>query len=308
MKLTALLEKNQSVISEFGLGQNLGDHYLCTHNKIFANIRRAVLRHGFSFSDAQNRFYEALPLSQLDWILEKKTIPFCDNVGVLQDVDLKAKNQISWDDICDQLKRNYLFHESCHGVARSILGKQKIDLLGAQIEDSVHRHLLRVFIEESFANTCELISIVDARDASHRIFFEWNSYVCMFNERSNLIQAISTFGESQVFKFVMLCYLHFHFQNDRLEDSQFQRILNFSKYDFNVKPQAIKQMRSIAKIAFQLNPRFRETTTSFYLKKSGIAAPIEKLLEFDFMKVLENSGEWHQSIDQIAAEAIPNVL
>ena len=290
MKLSHLLEKNQNLPHELGLKNNFGDHFLCHQNRIYASVRHAVLQAGFRFSHEQNVFYEALPLSQLEWILKNKQIPFCDNLSVLNDLETKAKNRILWDDICDHLKKNHLFHESCHGVARSIIASRP-DLKEFGSGANVHQMgLFKIFLEESFANTCELMAVMDAADATHRIFFEWNSYICMFNERSHLLKAVADFGKSQIFQLMLLSYLCSNFQGDRFEEKEFQRVLDFVGFDSKLDTQQKKILRSLTKIAFELNPRFREVTTRFYLKTHGITTPMAELIDFDWMKLFEDNA------------------
>lgn len=298
MKLAQLLEKNQNSRASCGLAENFGDSYLCGHNQIFASIRTAVISAGFRLSCQYHPFYQALPLSQLEWILSNKQIPFCDNMGVLHAIENKVKNRILWDDICDQLTKNHLFHESCHGVARFIFNSQqppRADHLATESQ----LNLMKVLLEESFANTCELLAIVDAADAAHRIFFEWNSYICMFNERGNLAKVMSELGEEKIFQLMLLCYLHSNFQYSKLEESQLQRVLDFVGFEKGLETTMKKLLRAISKIAFQLNPRFRQVTTSFYLKMNGTLTPMSELIDFDFMAVLESHPYWSQLLQQL---------
>lgn len=112
MKLNQLLQSHGAFEQAEGLPGNLGDGYLLTHNRIYKNIRKAAKGLQFKFADQPDNFYQALPLSQLDNLMAKKTIPYTDNVSVLKYLETNAAGRFYWDDVTDNLKKNYLFHES----------------------------------------------------------------------------------------------------------------------------------------------------------------------------------------------------
>lgn len=249
------------------LSRCLGDGFLLAKNRIYAQARRRATQSGFTFSSDQNDAYRALPLSQLESILQTKVIPYLDNVSVLEDLEKRIPKQTVWNDISDNLKGNSVFHESCHAFAnRRLMG----------LEPG-----LRMLLEESYANACELISIIDAEDPVHRIFLELNSYVFMLNDRVHLVNAANGVGLSALTRYLLLCYLHANFLRESID---FQRVVELA---FDVKPddKMLKNLRQLAKIVFQLNPRFREVTTRFYFKLSGRALELDR----DFMSELANS-------------------
>ena len=118
LKILRLLELHSQNLDENALIQNLGDAYLLKHNSIFRNVRLGALTAGYSYCSEPSDDFQAFPFSQLESILQKKSIPFFKNVGVLEKLTCKLKDQFFWDDVSDSLKRNYVFHESCHAVAR----------------------------------------------------------------------------------------------------------------------------------------------------------------------------------------------
>ncbi len=292
MKLASLLEQHKKSSDQAGaLKDSFGDGFLIANNSIYRSVRKQALAAGFRFSTAQSDAYRVLPLSQLDVILKTKIVPYFDNVSVLFQLEAKMPRETAWDDISDNLKGNSVFHEACHAVARSLAPDLALKLVTETNADSLHARVLAGLLEESFANTCELLSITDAGDQVHRIFLELNSYVYMLDNRVHLVNAGQMFGREAFFKFVMLCYLHSNFLRD-LSDKSFERCVALACEGSAVAlkaakdPKLRKSLRQISKIAFQLNPRFREVTTRFYLRLNGIRIEVSDLHDFDFLAVV----------------------
>ncbi|RYZ85279.1 MAG: hypothetical protein EOP04_16325, partial [Proteobacteria bacterium] len=89
MKIAKLLELHRQHTGEGSLAKSLGDGYLLKQNRIFRNIRKLTSAGGAVFSDAADRDYASLPFSQLERILNSKSIPYLDNTSVLSDLVLK---------------------------------------------------------------------------------------------------------------------------------------------------------------------------------------------------------------------------
>lgn len=299
MKLAQLLEKDQSSNKPEVLQKNFGDAYLIQHNRIFAKIRKATLTSGFQYSLEKNEAYYALPLTQLEAVLESKTIPYIDNRSVLQKLESHHPSVIFWDDIMDGLKKNHVFHESCHAVARQVIQRHSTGLV-----NSNENTILKMLLEESFSNTCELLAVTDVTDNSHRIFFEWNSYVCMFEDRTNLKKAQESMGEALVFRFMLFSYLHSNFLCEGMSDKTFQSILKLIPEAQKLSEQHAKILRSFAKIAFKLNPRFREVTTGFHLRLQGFKAPLRKSLDFDFMDLITRGPAYQMMIAELVGSIV----
>lgn len=290
MKISQLLDIHQKFFTEYSLISNFGDSYLYHHNKLYKNIRLATVHYGFSFTENTNIFYQTLPLVQLEPILSDKKIPYLDNVSALKQLSVQL-HDVQWPDLAGGLKKNYLFHESCHAVARSVFRNHtfnKNDLV------------LQMLIEESFANTCELLAIIDAQDPVHRIFYEQNSYTWLPDIRTNLKNAAIIIDESQLFKFILLSYLHSNFLRTHLTEKELIQILELIVIDKS-DSQKIKILRSLSKIAFTLDFEFRTITTRLHLKlnKQNI-----KLEAFDFMKILSENDNWLHLIDQLTRTAL----
>ena len=290
MKLSKLLNLHLADADSVVLEQNFGDAFLCQHNKVYRNIRLKALNLGFTYSHEQNDAYQALPLSQLSEILLTKKIPFLDNVGVLKKIEKIMPDQTEWHELSQNLRKNFLLHESCHAVARELAGPLPAGDFG-----------LKMLIEESFANTCELLGVVDAGDSAHRIFYEWNSYTALFESRNNIKAALDEIGKEEFFKLIFFGYLHSNFLFDRFDDLQFNKMLAMVSEGFNAKQ--LKTARALLKICFTLDRNFREITTNFYLKLSGVDADFRQADRMNYLDRFEKISEYRDYLSRLGRVA-----
>jgi hypothetical protein len=267
MKISKLLEIHDSVKIAGNLTNNIGDAYLCLKNPIYNIIRKQTLQAGFVFSSEQNVFYESLPLSQLSNILKVKKIPYANNVDVLRSLEEKISNTANVSDIILNLKKNFLFHESCHAFARSY----------SMLSDNSDL-ALNMLIEESFANTCELLGVIYAEDAAHRFFYELNSYTALFEMKTNLKKACDEMGIEIVATVIFFGYLQSNLLLNSFDEYQFNKIIELAENkNFKKISQAqIKVLKSLVRLCFTLDEEFRRVTTGFYLKLSGLELNINK--------------------------------
>jgi hypothetical protein len=222
---------------------------------------------------------------------------YIDNVSVLEEIEKRIPKQSVWNDIADNLKGNSVFHESCHLAARSFGKDLDRSLANGSTLSTADAKVLVILLEESFANACELLSILDAEDQVHRIFLELNSYVYMLDDRVHLANAKRDLGAASLLKFILLCYLHANFLRE-IGDRDFDRILALASAS-GLDAKQKKALRQLSKIAFKLNPRFREVTTRFYLRLNLL--PHENALKFDFLKALESTAEARTYLEAASA-------
>ncbi len=293
MKISRLLELDTNQ-NKSSLNDSFGDSYLLQNNLIFSNIRKATLNIGYSYSSDQNVNYLALPLSQLSEILKEKIIPYFNNKKVLLNIEQKAPAEINWADIEDQYKKNYVFHESCHAVARH--------LTDLYLNFKTNEHMiLKNYLEESFANTCELLALAESSDPAHRIFLECNSYCGLFEERTHIKNAIKSIGFNVVFKFIFLSYLHANFLKPHLVDKDLSHVLNFIQQKINESD--LKTLKALSKHCFKMNPQFRQVTSLFYLKIHNLKIDHAHLAQLDFMSLLNNNPSCTQLIHSLSQTA-----
>ncbi len=299
MKISRLLEFHQLHINKDCLPNNLGDSYLLEQNEIYRKIRKSALTNGFTYTLEFNSAYIALGLSQLNTILQTKKIPYSDNLTILTEIEKMRPQTITWDEISDNLKRNYVFHESCHCVSKTI--SDQIFLT----ETDQPSQVLRLLIEESFSNTCELLANKDVDQSAHRIFFELNSYIYISEDRQHLNELIKDFGFEFSFQWILFSYLYSNFLYEQMNDNDFNRILKYlipqqtELIKLKQDSKKIKKLRAILKIAFDLNLRFRENTTGFFLKMLGFKKIEKSHTKIDFMSILEKDSRYLKFINAL---------
>lgn len=274
------------------LTKSWGDAFLLKYNTIYRTVRLQALASGFKFEIGLDTDFLALPLSQLETLLEQKKILYTDNVSSLQKIEARMPQSTLWDEVYDNLKRNFVFHESCHAVARA----QSLKVFGSLTGE---KRLIQVLIEESFANTCELLGIADADEAAHEIFYEFNSYIFIYEIRPLIADLQKQIGFDVLFKAVWLAYLHSNFLFNRLDDRSFKRVAAYLQIEKS--PDAVKKLKSLLRVAFELNPRFKEVTTGFYLRYTGLTKPKQNINEIDFMKVLESDSRYEKYFNNLCA-------
>lgn len=274
MKLARLIEIHHGTLGEDTLADNFGDGVLVSKNHIYRKIRLAALKAQFKFSSNPQPDYAALPFAQLEEILASRQIPYVNNVSVIEKLVAKLKDDVVWDDISDGLRKNFVFHEACHAVARTFAGT-------ISVADSSAK-AFQVLMEESFANTCEFLAVADAEETAHRIFFELNSYTALFEERHFIKTAVKSCGFECVFKLMWLAYLHSNFLREHFSDKEWRRCLEIAGAASHLPPQ-LKALKNLSKVAFTLDPRFRLVTTRFHLKLNAISMTTDEILNFDIL-------------------------
>lgn len=287
MKLSSLLTKHSATTHKSEIIGNFGDSYLLQNNYIYRKIRLKTLALSYMFSDDISPDYLAFPMAQLESVLNNKKIPYINNVRPLIKLNEQTSSILDWDHVVDNIKPNYLFHESCHAVARSFSFKTQ----------NVQTQILVTLLEESFANNCEFLAIKDAQDSAHLTFLEMNSYFTVFEDRTHLKKAVEKYGLTSIFKLMLLSYLHSNFLNDDIDETTFKKIIELS--GFNSNPE-LKVLKSLSENAFALNPRFRYTTTEMYLRLQGIQTPVTEALSFDYLQQVTTDSNLTYMITQLA--------
>lgn len=278
------------------LSDSFGDSYLMEHNSIFRKIREMALQFGFQYSNLTNPPYEILPLVQLENILKSRTLPYRNNFSILQSLESTHANRFFWDDLTDQFKRSYHFHESCHAVARAT--RQLI--WKNEQKNSKEAEILQLLCEESFANACEFMGLIDCHDQTHKIFYECHSYICHFEARSLLNELSSVIGMRSVFEFLILSYLFSNYLRDSLSEKDLPEILELLKISKSLSQKEVKKLRSLSKFSFELNSRFRYVTTNFYLQFLGFDTSNKEIESIKFFPMMKENSEYLEFIKKLS--------
>ncbi len=288
MKLGSILNIHSQHQLQHSVSAILGDGYLLSQNRLYRKIRNLITENEYQLTDKPSLNYQTFPMGELENLIEQKKLPYTDNVSALTDLCRRTQDQISWDHVVDNLKANYVFHESCHAVARS---------LRPPIQSKNRDWIVALLIEESFANTCEMFLLIDANEAVHRIFIEKNSYFTVFEIKSLLKKMADKYSPAAIFKMILVSYLWSHFLWDRITDSDFKKLLSYCRIQTDSD---FKMLRSLCMNAFDLNPRFRQTTTEMYLKLNQINDPVAKVLNFDPFEILQSNTELQKWVEQLS--------
>ena len=295
MKILRLLQADEALKTDISLGSNLGDAYLLKNNRIYRNLRLQSLSAGFRFSSEPNASYLALPLSQLESLMFDQVIPIHDNVSVLKQLERRCPNSIEWQEISENLKKNYLMHESCHAVARSLAKAEGLE-----------KNTLSLLMEEAFANACELFGTLDAEDQVHRIFYDHNSYTAIFDMRSNLKKSCCEVGEETAFKFFVVGYLHANYLFSGFSDKEFQAVVSFFELPEGKAFTAsqLKSLRALVKVCFTLDLNFRVTTTGLHMRLNNCRAQAGELENFSYFTKLCSAPEYVRFLNRLAASVL----
>lgn len=215
IQLSVLLRQDDKP-SPGALPGALGDAFLCAKNPVFAAVRAATLRAGFSFDPGPSTLwhdYRTMALLCLPQILSTRAIPYIANKDFLT----RLANQsgavtLDLSFLIENLTPNYILHESCHAIARTWMeaNPTALDPLFAHLPGSptANRFVWQSVIEESFANALERIAWVHASSIAHKVFLSLHSYA---NDREEAVApvaaSVAAAGPRPAFRTLFLSFL-----------------------------------------------------------------------------------------------------
>jgi hypothetical protein len=252
------------------LADAFGDRYLCSHNPIFANVRRAALKFGYRFSAEDTplwRDYHAFGLTTLHQILASGVIPYRDTGNTLRRLlEHNPKAALSPGFILANLKPNHAFHESAHGVACSLLRRMD-QALRVLAPGERERFVLVATFAESFANTVETLgTLCRAKPISDALFYSLNSYMAPQEQRTELLdKACAETGEYLRFTLLFLASFEANLTTAGPDDHVRERI----GLAAGCNADQARVLDDITKTGFNLNAGFRDTTTPMYFELLG---------------------------------------
>jgi hypothetical protein len=284
MKLLKILETHNQHHSPNTFSNNLGDGFLYDKNSFYKTVRDHALKLGYKYSSDYNNSFVVLPYAQLEDIFKSKKILMLDNVSVFKNFNLKALNLIEWSEIETGYRRNYIFHESCHVIARDIL---KVD------------SLLNLLFEESFANTCEVFGMIQADTEIHRLFYETNSYSAAFSDAKKIKSIVGNLGAENVFKFTIMAYLHSNFLYSLYTKSEVKAVADYV-FKCSVSSENLQQLQFMAQLAFSLDETFKQQTRRLHFKLNGLDESDFLKLKSEYLKRVLASQDAANILDTMA--------
>lgn len=289
-RLKEVLAEHQRHRPRHALRDSLGDGFLMEHNPVYRSLREAAVRAGLKFSSRRFHDYDVLPLTQLPRILKSRVIPYRDNVRPLREVERRAPGVFDWDQI-PKLRPNHLFHESAHGVARSITKP----LLARTAARDQRDHALQLLLEESFANAAESIANAYASTPMHNEFLYKNSYIMEKPvTRDKLRRALERNPFELVFRTLILSFLHANLVRTEDPGRAWASVRSL------LAGGHAASLRPVFRIGFDLDPRFTLFTNAFCLRLEGIETELLELVDFDFVRVLREREPFARALDQLA--------
>jgi hypothetical protein len=288
LKLIKLLDLHKACLPVHAVSHNFGDGFLCQNNKVYAAIRDRTLKLGFTYSEENNLHAMVLPFAYLEQIFKTQKIPMMNNVSVFEALGSKALQEIEWQEVEMGYKRNYLFHESCHVVARDILQKMNID-----------NKILSLLLEESFANVSELFAMTLADQEAHQIFFSANSYTIAFEDADRLNQIVKKFGFDKCFQFTLLAYLHSNLLHPTYTDKDFKALTKFIFKKELTQPEA-QQIGFLAEMAFSLDEGFKYATRGLHFKLNDYSEADFNQLKKSYLSQLIASPNTSNVLDSLS--------
>ncbi len=295
IKLESLLKfHDQSDLHEANksLKNSLGDSYLYANNLIFRNIRDQYLQIGGTFTTEDFCNYHVFPYASLPQILERKKVPYSDNVSVLRGIESQHPKRFTCNELI-KVKSNYTLHESSHCVADHYLHKITTGTYLSQIKMPLEsKKAFRWIMAESFANAVESFANAFCTTPEHRLFFELNSYVTHSKKvNSPLQQCLDLLGLKHTFSIIYVSYLYSNCLLPEPSHKQFLQILEILIADGHLRKKASEAagVRKVFAHGFELSLDFRIQTTGFFCAFMGVDTPIEKLLSIDLLQLLQKT-------------------
>ncbi len=280
------------------LPANFGDAFLCKHNFVYRNIRDAAIAQGFNYTTKPPFWYEILPLLSLREIYRTRLIPYRDTRRALRDLERAHPNLFTLGDLRSvDFRRNYVMHESVHGVVHSLLKQAPSQGdEGARLRFDI---LDRV-IGESMANAAETLGNAPCVADDHHELYVMNTFMPLRRPaRARLLRVLDALGFERTFKIVFFGYVFSNFLYQELPARQIVRELAP-----HVQLPADARMRRAALLlfrrGFELSIRFRLEAMGATLKQAGYRGSVFELLDFDFMQLLARCETRRGLIDDCA--------
>lgn len=252
-----------------GLQEALGDRYLCRYNPIFKNVRDAVVAFGYSFSCSDTplwRDYHSFALLTLHEILSGKVIPYFDNATTFCRLLRRDRTtSLPLRFIHNNMTKNHIFHESGHCVAHHLVEQVKPDVSVTARSEKEH-FVLRALLEESFANTIEMLGNAFVKSIPDSLFYGLNSFTIVKNETKEILRRCSdTLGEEVMFAVLYLGYLEANLSAGGPSEKTYARVAEIA----GCPTTAMERAKELTDLALSLSLSFRRDTTPVYFRLLG---------------------------------------
>jgi hypothetical protein len=275
--------------------ENIGDGFLLALNPVYRAVRKEFRRRGFRFSSAPHPEYYSFPLMSLDDAIARGAVPYRENFRWIEKLE-KVRGFSLTELKRSELQFNYLFHESAHFIAHSVLfGKLK----PAQMPKTAGS-LLKVLMGEAFANTVECVAFLFAEGEVGGYLLDAN---CHFRtneqEKSALLRVVRKTGLRKLTRAVFASFLYANYLYEGVGAKERRFISKLAGVDAKLLAPAIR-------VGFELSDIFRTDTTQLHLMKLGFPGDLRELMQGDPVgRLLANKKllvQFHELIEIVVGE------
>lgn len=267
------------------LSHSLGDGYLYTHNKVFANVRDVVRARGFVFSSRHTnlwREYNVISLLCLQSILDGRVVPYCDNVTPLRAVASRSANlglpRSVMRFLLGNLRRNYLLHESAHCIAHHVF--QQIDARGSHVDKKTI--VLDNLFAESFANATETFAASLLETIAEKFFFNLSSFMSYIPAvKESAWRLGSEYGLHGLFKIICFSYFLANLRYEEVTPEMSDLCVSISLDGAGVDKHDKQPLTVLFENSLKLNEKFREETAAVYFGFLGCHDEFAALYRFN---------------------------
>jgi hypothetical protein len=282
------------------LHHSLGDGYLYKHNQVFANVRNVVQARGFVFSHRHTSLwkeYNVLSLLCLQSILDRRVVPYCDNVSPLRSVASRSASpglpQKVMRFLLGNLRRNYLLHESAHCIAHDVL--QQIDAPGSQVDKKTL--VLDNLFAESFANATETFAASLLDTTAEKFFFNLSSFMSYIPAVKEAAWRLgSGCGLRGLFKIICFSYVFANLRHEEVTPEMSDLCVSFSLDGAGLDEDDRQPLAVLFENSLKLNENFREETAAVYFGFLGCYDEFAELYRFN---LFADSGHLSRYLDAL---------
>jgi len=297
MKLALLLEQHQRSAAAGGLDRNLGDGYLLSKNPFCARIRRAALRRGYGFTQADSAGYFGFPLLGLDVVLETRQIPYRDNVTALERLEAAQPGFFTLADLSlNRPTPNYLLHEAAHAVAYDeAFGPSR----GVAEAFADPERLPLVLAGEAFAMTAEYLAACSVAGTLQRWFFSINSYRRRTQARKPIGNLMLELGDRSVVWVLLSGFVASNMLRESLKTREVCALLEHAPPNAPPTERQLASLTSAVSAAIKMSKEFRVDTARLFLCKFGYPRRIERRLSLDCVRQLDQDRHYRETLGRL---------
>jgi len=288
-----------------GLPHSLGDCYLYTHNKVFANVRDIVRAKGFVFSRRHTSLwkdYNVIPLLCLQSILDGRVVPYCDNVSPLRAVASRSASLTLPPTVIrfllGNLRRNYLLHESAHCIAYDVL--QQLDARGSQVDKKTL--VLDNLFSESFANSTETLAASLLENTAEKFFFKVNSFMSYLPDVKEAVSRLgSKYGLRGLFKIICFSYFLANLRYEEVTPEMSDLCVSLMLDGGRLAEDDKQPLNVLFENSLKLNEKFREETAAVYFAFLGCYDEFVELCRFNLFQNSYYLSRYLEALDVLTS-------